>query len=98
MRSYAAIDHSGPRVAVCEVENLETVESRPDTLLKERLYLEIDVTMIQEAVGTFEDSDVLVVEHEGEVVTKIFSLDEMTEHEKGEKQRRLDYHASLMNG
>lgn len=97
MRSYAAIDHSGPRFAVCEVENLETIDSRPETLFKERLRLEIDVTMIQEAVGSFEDSDILVVEHEGEIITRILSSDEMTEYEKGEKQRRLDYITSLMN-
>ena len=98
MRSYAAIDNSGKRVAVCEVDQVETVVSNPENPeARGSVFIEIDIDMIKNAVGNFEDSDVLVVEHDGETVSKVYSTDEMTEVEKGERQRRLDFVRKLMN-
>lgn len=99
MRSYAAIDNSGRRVAVCEVDQVETAYSNAEDFeARGSVFIEIDIDMIKEAVGNFEDSDVLVVEHNGETVSKVYSWDEMTEVEKGEKQRRLDVARKLMHG
>lgn len=95
MKSYASIDRIEGKFAVCEVEMLGIEDSKPtdfnketkmmDVLLKENWF-----TKIWFNLGKLKEGDIIVVEHNGESVTKICNKDE------AEKQRRIDVLQAIM--
>lgn len=84
MKSYAVVDRIEGKYAVCEVELVEVEESpKIDFLEKVTDMIDVPLEKITSVVGEVKERDVLIVEHEDERVTKIYSKDEE------EKQRRI---------
>ena len=85
MKSYASIDRIEGDFAVCEVEMIPIEESKTaDFASKETEMMDVQVINIRNVVGDFSEGDVLVVEHDENEITEIWSKDEE------EKQRRVE--------
>lgn len=84
MKSYASIDRIEGKFAVCEVEMIEIENSKTeDYCEKETKMMNILLEKITAKVGSVKEGDILVVEHNEEVVNEIYCKDEE------EKQRRI---------
>lgn len=95
MKSYASIDRIEGKYAVCEVEMIKIEESKPtdfnketrmmDVLLKENWFRKIFNLKTK-----LKEGDIIVVEHDGENITKICNTD------NAEKQRRIEVLKAIM--
>lgn len=84
MISYASIDRFEGEVAVCEVELIPIENSKTTAFAeKETVMIDIPIDMLQLNMKKVEEGDIIVVEHDGENVTKICGKD------KKEKHRRI---------
>lgn len=91
MRSYACIDRIEGQYAVCEVELVTIEESlQLDCSEKETVMLDVALEDIFYELEDVRESDILVVEHDGENVTSICGKD------NHEKQRRIENLAAIM--
>ena len=91
MKSYAAIDRMEENIAVCEVELLETEQSKTtDFFDKETKMMDVLLEKIHEVTENVEEGDILVVEHDGENVIYIYYKDD------SEKQRRIEILQAIM--
>lgn len=91
MKSYAAIDRIEENIAVCEVELLETEQSKTtDFFDKETKMMDVLLEKIHEVTENVEEGDILVVEHDGENVIYIYYKD------YSEKQRRIEILQAIM--
>lgn len=73
MKSYAAVDRIGINYVVCEVEILETENSDSEDYYNHEVkMMEISVSLIEEAVEILGENDILVVEHDGKTVSKVY--------------------------
>lgn len=91
MKSYAAIDRIEENIAVCEVELLETEQSKTtDFFDKETKMMDVLLEKIHEVTENVEEGDILVVEHDGENVIYIYYKDD------SEKQRRIEILQAIM--
>lgn len=91
MKSYAAIDRIEANIAVCEVELLETEQSKTtDFFDKKTKMMDVLLEKIHEATESVEEGDILVVEHDGENVIYIYYKDD------SEKQRRIEILQAIM--
>ena len=85
MKSYASIDRIEDDFAVCEVELIPVGESNPeDFATKPCEMMEVSLRKIPFFFRKVKEGDILVVEHDGENVTSVYSKD------KEEKARRLE--------
>lgn len=85
MKSYASIDRIEGDFAVCEVEMIPIEESKTvDFANKETEMMDVQAINIQNAIGDFSEGDVLIVEHDENEITEVWSKDEE------EKQRRVE--------
>lgn len=92
MRSYASIDRIEGKYAVCEVELLPVEESRPeDFAIKDCEMMDVSLRKIPFYIRKVKEGDILVVEHNGENVTRVYSKDEE------EKARRLKILRGIMS-
>ena len=91
MRSYASIDRIEGEYAVCEVELVDTTESKTlSSKDKETNMVDILVQVIIDSVGKFLEGDILVVEQkDGEILI-------VYENDEEEKQRRIELLKSIM--
>ena len=93
MKSYASIDRIEEKFAVCEVEMIEIENSKPeDYSEKETKMMNVILEKITDKVGNVKESDILVVEHNGEEITEVYYKDEQ------EKQRRMAVLKELLEG
>lgn len=91
MKSYATIDRIEENIAVCEVELLETEQSKTtDFFDKETKMMDVLLEKIHEVTENVEEGDILVVEHDGENVIYIYYKD------YSEKQRRIEILQAIM--
>lgn len=85
MKSYAVVDRFEGEFAVCEVEVLPIEESYvEDFLSKPTVMMDIPIIEIYNSIGNFQEGDILIIEHNGEMVITIYSKDEE------EKSRRIE--------
>ena len=92
MKSYASIDSIEGKYAVCEVELLPVEESKPeDFAIKDCEMMDVSLQDILVFVGEAKEGDILVVEHDGENVTLIYSKDDE------EKARRHEILRGIMS-
>ena len=92
MRSYASIDRIEGKYAVCEVELLPVEESRPeDFAIKDCEMMDVSLRKIPFFIRKVKEGDILVVEHNGENVTRVYRKDEE------EKARRLEILRGIMS-
>lgn len=88
MTSYASIDRIEGKWAICEVELLPFVESKPeDFAIKDTAIMDVLLNQFSDDV---EEGDIFVVEHDGENITLICNKDEK------EKFRRLELLKNIM--
>lgn len=84
MRSYASIDRIEEKIAVCEVEIIDVDDSKTaDYSEKKTQMMDVSLEKILSKVDDANEGDILVVEHNGEVVIEVYCKDEE------EKQRRI---------
>ena len=92
MKSYASIDRIEGKYAVCEVELLPVEESRPeDFAIKDCEMMDVSLRKIPFFIRKVKEGDILVVEHDGENVTRVYRKDEE------EKARRLEILRGIMS-
>ena len=95
MKSYASIDRIEGKYAVCEVEMIGIEESKPtdfnkETKMMEFLLKENWFSRILNLKTKLKEGDIIVVEHDGEKITKICNTD------NAEKQRRIEVLKAIM--
>lgn len=91
MKSFASIDRINHNIAICEVENLAVEYSRTeDFAKKETIMMDISLDEIVSVVGTICEGDIIVTEHNGEAITKVYCKDDQ------EKQRRINCLNAIM--
>ena len=92
MRSYAYIDRIEGKWAVCEVELLPVEESKPeDFAIKDCEMMDVSLRKIPFYIRKVKEGDILVVEHDGENVTRVYRKDEE------EKARRSEILRGIMS-
>lgn len=92
MKSYASIDRIERKWAVCEVELLPIEESKTeDFAIKDTVMIDVLLAQFPSRLGRVNTGDILVVEHDGEIVTKIYYKD------NEEKARRIELLKSMIN-
>ena len=92
MKSYASIDRIEGKFAVCEVELLPVEESKPeDFAIKDCEMMDVSLRKIPFFIRKVKEGDILVVEHNGENVTRVYRKDEE------EKARRLEILRGIMS-
>ena len=85
MISYAYIDRIEGEFAVCEVENLPFEESKPeDFKSKDTVMMDIPLDQFPQFMGSVNEGDIWVVNHNSEDVIWVYYKDEE------EKARRLE--------
>ena len=95
MKSYASVERIEKNFAVCEVEMIGIEKSKPDDFDKTTQIINILIkesvnTKIWFVCGRLKEGDIIVVEHDGENVTKICYKDE------AEKKRRIEVLKAIM--
>ena len=92
MISYAYIDRIEGEFAVCEVENLPFEESKPeDFKSKDTVMMDIPLDKFPKFMGSVDEGDIWVVNHNNENVVWIYYKDE------DEKARRLEIRNQTVN-
>lgn len=92
MISYAYIDRIEGKFAVCEVELLPFEESNPeDFKSKETVMMDIPMDKFPEFMGSVNEGDVWVVNHNNENVKIVYYKDEE------EKARRLEIRKQILS-
>lgn len=92
MKSYAVIDRIERNFAVCEVELIETQESNSEDYFNhETIMIDIPMILIKENVSEVMETDILIVEHDGDFVIYVYEKSEQ------EKQRRIAIFKEIMN-
>lgn len=90
MKSYASVDRIEGNFAVCEVELLPFNLSNPsDFSSKETSMMDIPLSQIFETIGDIEEGDILVVEHDTEIVTAVYFKDIEEQHRRAEILRQI---------
>ena len=85
MKSFAAVDRIEGPYTICELEMCPAeISNVADFFTKETIMIGIPIADIYNAIGNFREGDILVVEHDGNKVTTIYSKDEE------EKQSRIE--------
>lgn len=95
MKSYASVGRIEKDFAVCEVEMIPIEKSNPDDFDKETKFIDIPIKEnllinIWFIWGKLQEGDIVVVEHDGEYVTKIYYKDD------AEKKRRIEILQAIM--
>lgn len=90
MKSYASVDRIEGNFAVCEVELIGIEESKPNDFEKSTQMIEIPIEQVDDKIGTVQEGDIIVVEHEESNVTEICYRDD------DEKQRRIEVLKAIM--
>ena len=91
MRSYASVDRIEGEYTVLEVELLDTETSIITSFRdKETVIVDILTDTIMSVIGEFDEGDIIVLEHEGEIINTFYEKDE------GEKQRRIEILNAMM--
>ena len=91
MISYASVDRIEQDYAVCEVEFVDVNDSdRIEFTEKETEMIDIPLDVATGEVGTIDEGDILVVEHDGTSILWIYCKDDE------EKRRRMEALKSLM--
>ena len=92
MISYAYIDRIEGKFAVCEVELLPFEESKPeDFKSKETVMMDIPLDKFPKFMGSVDEGDVWVVNHNNQYVDFVYYKDEE------EKARRLEVRMQIKN-
>ena len=93
MRVFSSVDRIEGKYAVCEVnvfiledDELQLIEHE----ITDRPMVDVPLQEIPEEVGKVNEGDILVVEYDGEKITKVYSKDEE------EKARRLKFLKEVM--
>lgn len=90
MKSYASVDRIEGDFVVCEVELLPFNLSNPwDFSSKETSMMDISLSQISEAIGDVEEGNILVVEHDNEIVTAVYFKDIEEQHRRAEILRQI---------
>jgi len=91
MKSFAAVDRIEGPYTICELEMCPAeISNVADFFTKETIMIGIPIADIYNAIGNFREGDILVVEHDCNKVTAIYSKDEE------EKQRRIEIIRNLI--
>ena len=91
MKSFASVDRIEGEFAVLEVEIIEVEESDSvDYFDKDTEMMDFPVEKIIDAVGTVQEGDILVVEHDGNEIIEVLYQD------KEEKNARTDILGGLI--
>lgn len=86
MKSYALIDRIEGSYAICEVELLDLeIGQNVDYCDRETTMIEIPIDVALYSIESLAEGDILVVAHDGKIITQIFGKD------YEEKQRRVEY-------
>ena len=90
MKSYASVDRIEGDFVVCEVELLPFNLSNPwDFSSKETSMMDISLSQISDAIGDVEEGNILVVEHDNEIVTAVYFKDIEEQHRRAEILRQI---------
>lgn len=91
MRSYASVDRIEGEYTVLEVELLDTETSKITPFRdKETIMVDVLTETIKNVIEEFEEGDIIVLEHEGEIINTFYEKDD------NEKQRRIDILKAIM--
>lgn len=91
MKSYASIDRIEGKYAVCEVELVDTINSKVlSSKYKETRMVDFSMNAITNCIGNIKEGDIIVVEQNDGIILVIYGKDEE------EKQRRIDLLKSIM--
>lgn len=91
MKSYASIDRIEGEYAVCEVELVDTINSKVlSAKYKETRMVDFSMNAITNCIGNIKEGDIIVVEQNDGIILVIYGKDEE------EKQRRIDLLKSIM--
>lgn len=92
MKSYASVDRIEGAFAVCEVEQVDTEDSKMlDVLQKATIMADIPMLKIRVCLGNdVEEGDIIIVEHEDGYVINVYDKDDE------EKQRRIEIIKEMM--
>jgi len=92
MKSYASIDRIEGKWVVCEVELLPIEESKPeDFVTKDTAMMDILLKEILNKLCSVDEGDILVIEHDGEIITNVYYKD------NAEKVRRIELLKNMNN-
>lgn len=91
MKSYASVDRIEGEYTVLEVELLDTETSKITSFRdKETIIVDVLTETIKSVIEEFEEGDIIVLEHEDEIINTFYGKDE------NEKQRRIDILKAIM--
>ena len=84
MKSYASVGEIEDRLAVCEVELIPIENSRPEDFAKKMAdMMDIDLGLINQATDEINEGDILVVEHDGQNVSRVYYKDDEEKARRG---------------
>lgn len=91
MKSYASIEEFDRNYVRLEVEMMDIEDSNTTEFgERETKMIDVDFEKFPWAEDDFDEGDIVVVEHDGEIVSEIYGKDEE------ERQRRMDKINSIL--